>query len=266
MDSVTAIVLERAREPRSMRPMVAASIALHVLALALLLLRPDPFVSENEDAARSVMTISLGNGDGPNSGGANTLGARPVQRAAPKPEGPPVAPQALAARTPEMTLPSRVVKPKPGAKPVPERPAVKTAPDEATGRTPTTGPEERFGSAMAETGGYEFGSGLTSGGGGGTGGYLDVGNFCCPDYLITMRRLIQSNWNPRQGVEGSVVVKFMIERDGRLADVEVEERTGLPALDLTAERAIVMTRQLPPLPAQFPERSLTVHLRFNYRR
>ncbi len=147
MDSVTAIVLERAREPRSMRPMVAASIALHVLALALLLLGPTPVVSENEDAARSVMTISLGNGAGPNSGGANTLGARPVQRAAPKPEGPPVAPQAPAARTPEMTLPSRVVKPKPGAKPVPERPAVKTAPDEATGRTPTTGPEERFGSA-----------------------------------------------------------------------------------------------------------------------
>ncbi|HOC17381.1 MAG TPA: TonB family protein [Vicinamibacterales bacterium] len=265
MDSVTAIVLERAREPRSMRPMVAASIALHVLALALLMVRPDPFSSENEDAARSLMTISLGNGGGPDAGGANTLGARPVQRAAAQPE-PLRAPQAPAARTPEMVLPSRVVKPRPGAKPAPERPAVRNAPEEAAGRTPTTGPEERFGSAMAETGGYEFGSGLTSGGGGGTGGYLDVGNFCCPDYLITMRRLIQSNWNARQGVEGSVVVKFVIQRDGRLTDVEVEERTGLPALDLTAERAIVMTRQLPPLPAPFPDRSLTVHLRFNYRR
>ncbi len=265
MDSVTAIVLERAHEPRSMRPMVAASIALHVLALALLMVRPDPFSSENEDAARSLMTISLGNGGGPDAGGANTLGARPVQRAAAQPE-PLRAPQAPAARTPEMVLPSRVVKPRPGAKPAPERPAVRNAPEEAAGRTPTTGPEERFGSAMAETGGYEFGSGLTSGGGGGTGGYLDVGNFCCPDYLITMRRLIQSNWNARQGVEGSVVVKFVIQRDGRLTDVEVEERTGLPALDLTAERAIVMTRQLPPLPAPFPDRSLTVHLRFNYRR
>ncbi|HSK11275.1 MAG TPA: energy transducer TonB, partial [Vicinamibacterales bacterium] len=138
--------------------------------------------------------------------------------------------------------------------------------EEARGRTPTTGPQERFGAAMAQTGGYEFGSGLTSGGGGGTGGSLDVGSFCCPDYLITMRRLIQTNWNARQGVEGSVVVKFVIQRDGRLTDVEIEERTGLPALDLTAERAIVMTRQLPPLPAAFPDRSLTVHLRFNYRR
>ena len=264
MDRVTAIVLDRAREPRSMRPMVAASIALHVLALALLLVRPDPFTSENEDAARSLMTISLGNGDGPDAGGMRALGARPVQRTAPQPE-PLRAPQAPAARTPEMVLPSRVVKPKPGAKPAPERPAVRQAPEEATGRTPTTGLEERFGSAMAQTGGYEFGSGLTSGGGG-TGGYLDVGNFCCPDYLITMRRLIQANWNARQGVDGSVVVKFVIQRDGRLTDIKVEERTGLPALDLTAERAIVMTRQLPPLPAQFPDRSLTVHLRFNYRR
>ena len=266
MDSVTAILLERGREGRSMRPMVVLSIGLHAAALLLLLLRPDPFLKEEVRLSRSVMTISLGGAEGPSAGGANTLGARPVQRVAPKPEGSPRAPQAPAARTPEMTLPARVVTPKPGAKPAPVRPAVKTAPEDATGRTPTTGPEERFGSAMAETGGYEFGSGLTSGGGGGTGGYLDVGSFCCPDYLITMRRLIQSNWNARQGVEGSAIVKFVIQRDGRITDVAVEGPTGLPALDLTAERAIVMTAQLPPLPPQFPDRSLTVHLRFNYRR
>jgi TonB family protein len=118
---------------------------------------------------------------------------------------------------------------------------------------------------MAQTGGYEFGSGLTSGGGG-TGGYLDVGSLCCPDYLITMRRLIQSNWNARQGAEGSVVVMFVIQRDGRLTNVEVEVPSGMPALDLTAQRALLMTRQLPPLPAQFPDNTLTVHLRFNYQR
>jgi hypothetical protein len=40
----------------------------------------------------------------------------------------------------------------------------------------------------------------------------------------------------------------------------------MPALDLTAHRAILTTRQLPPLPAQFQDKSLTVHLRFNYQR
>ena len=247
--------------------MVVVSVALHVVAMLLLFFRPNPFVKE--DVPKSVMTISIGGpeGSGPSAGGANPLAARPVQRAVPKPPERPEPLRAPAARTPEMTVPAPSTKTAKPAKPKPEaEPPVKSAPEEARGSTPTTGPEERFGSAMAQTGGYEFGSGLTSGGGGGTGGYLDVGSFCCPDYLITMRRLIQSNWNARQGAEGSVVVKFVIQRDGRLTNVEVEVPSGLPALDLTAQRTLLMTRQLPPLPAQFPDNTLTVHLRFNYQR
>ena len=44
------------------------------------------------------------------------------------------------------------------------------------------------GTAVAETGAQGQGFGLSSGGGG-DGGYLDVANFCCPEYLATMRRL-----------------------------------------------------------------------------
>jgi outer membrane biosynthesis protein TonB len=47
----------------------------------------------------------------------------------------------------------------------------------------------------------------------------------------------------------------------------VEKPSGYSALDLTAQRALMVTRQVPPLPAQYTESDhLTVHLVFNYQR
>jgi hypothetical protein len=48
--------------------------------------------------------------------------------------------------------------------------------------------------------------------------------------------------------------------------VELEKSSGYAALDLTAQRALLLTKQLPPLPAAFTEPSLTVHLYFDYQR
>jgi TonB family protein len=159
--------------------------------------------------------------------------------------------------------------PVPGAKPkLPPREKfgeVRNAPEDARGRTPTTGPRERFGDSAAETGGYGFGSGLTTGGGG-TAGRLDVGNFCCPDYLETMMARIQRNWESRQQVAGTVTVKFTIQRNGMITDVELERGSGFPGLDLTAQRALLNTRQLPELPSAYANQTLTVHLNFEYQR
>ena len=84
------------------------------------------------------------------------------------------------------------------------------------------------------------------------------------DLLNTMLQLIQRNWNSKQQVAGQTIVKFTIQRDGRIIDVEVERPSGLFALDQTAQRALLLTRQLPPLPAQYTENDLTVHLIFRY--
>jgi TonB family protein len=118
---------------------------------------------------------------------------------------------------------------------------------------------------VAETGAKGVGFGLTTGGGG-VGGQLEVGDFCCPEYLTTMLQLIQRNWNSQQQVAGTAVVKFTVQRDGRLTDVQVTKPSGYFALDQTAQRALLMTRQLPPLPSQFTESQLTVHLIFQYER
>jgi len=93
-----------------------------------------------------------------------------------------------------------------------------------------------------------------------------VGNFCCPDYIALMNNRITSNWSQQVEVPGAVVVKMTIQRDGRLTDVAVEQTSGYTSLDLNAQRAIQITRQLPPLPAEYPNPTLTIHLTFKYSR
>ena len=81
-----------------------------------------------------------------------------------------------------------------------------------------------------------------------------------------MLDLIRRNWNARQQVPGEAMLKFTIQRSGRLVAIEVERSSGYIALDLAAQRALALTAQLPPLPNVFPESTLTVHLNFQYQR
>ena len=120
------------------------------------------------------------------------------------------------------------------------------------------------GAAIAETGVRGQGFGLSTGGGPGSGSSLDVADFCCPEYIVTMLERIRSVWVQNQGTRGQAIVKFTIQRDGRITGYEVEKASGSPVLDLAALRAVAQTRTLPPLPNQFPNPTLTVHLNFEY--
>ena len=257
-EAVNAVLIDRARDPDGLRRMVGVSVAAHAVLLAALVLAPNAFgVRADRDDLENVMTISLGGASGPRAGGLTPLGGRPIQEVARLPEArrpPPV--RAPAAEEPSMTLPD------PQAR---RAPTPRTAPADARGRTPTQEAQAEPGSAVAETGGRGMGFGLSTGGGG-TAGYLDVGNFCCPQYLSTMLDLIRRHWDPRQPVPGEVLVRFVIQRDGRLTDVALERSSGYVALDLAAQRAIISARQIPQLPTAFPEDSLTVHLNFQYQR
>jgi TonB family protein len=135
---------------------------------------------------------------------------------------------------------------------------------ESSGRTPTRGAEVRAGNAVAQTGGTGIGFGLSTGGGG-TGGDIDIGDFCCPDYLQTMLQIIQRNWNSKQQVAGVSAVRFTIARDGTTRDVSVAKPSGYAMLDLTAQRAVAMSR-MPPLPGAYTNPTLTITLTFEYQR
>jgi periplasmic protein TonB len=240
------------------------SASLHVGLLAVMLFSPGSWFAAFEAEPKTVMTISLGDAaGGPATGGLTPIGGRAVQTATPlEAPRPPEPARPPAARTPEMTVPI------PQAKPLPARPQpqVREAPADARGRTPTRGAETAPGSAVAETGVRGQGFGLSTGGGAGSGSRLDVADFCCPDYLLLMIERIRSNWNARAEAVGETMVKFTIQRDGQIEGVEVEKSSGFAALDINAQRALLVTRTLPPLPAGFPNPTLTVHLNFQYTR
>jgi TonB family protein len=238
--------------------MLVVSTIGHAVLLGLLLLVPGVLDPMADDEPRTVMTISLGGAPGPRAGGMTPMGGRPVQQAVPEPPRRPEAVRPPAAKTPEMTVPVKE------ARPAPRREQLRPAPEEARGTTPTRGPREQLGSAVAETGGQGLGLGLSTGGGG-TGGEISLGDFCCPEYLSTMLQLIQRNWNEKQDVGGNAVVRFTIRRDGSIGDIEVARSSGYAALDLAAQRALALTR-LPPLPRAYTNPQLTINLTFQYQR
>lgn len=258
-EAVSDILIERARMADGMSRMLGVSLLAHAVLLTVFVLVPADWRSASSRAEVPVMTISLGGTTGPDSTGLTSISDRPVQAVAPpeekvQPDVPP------APKAPEMTEPERVVKP------APVKPVAKPA-EKSPSRKPTRGEEIKAGDAKVKTGGaaIPFG-GLAQGGGGTDGVRLDVQNFCCPDYIQTMVQRIKQSWNPNQGAAGEVWVRFTIRRDGMLALVEVEKPSGQHMLDLESRRAVLMTRQLPPLPREFTEPHLTVHLAFTYRR
>jgi len=255
---VTDVLRDRMDEPSGLQLMAAVSISVHVVVFAAFMFAPGTLLSRTEETPGRIMNITLsGGGEGPQNGGLTPMGARPVQAQAP-PNAPREAIRPPAAAAPAMTVPA------PGAKPAKATAPVKQAPDDARGRTPTKGEETRAGSAVAVTGARGEGFGLSTGGGPGSGSRLDVGDFCCPEYLVTMVTRIKSNWSQRQNITGLVIIKFTIRRDGTLDDISLEQSSNFPIADLNAQRAVVLTKQLPPLPDAFPNPTLTVHLNFEY--
>jgi protein TonB len=258
---VTDVLRDRMQEPAGLQRMISVSVAAHVTLAAALLFGRGGLLHRSIEP-KTVMTISLSGSAGPENGGMTALGGRPVQAVSPPDEAPKRdAVRAPAEKTPEMVVPL------PNAKTVkaPTGPAVKQAPDEARGRTPSKGKEPAFGSAIADTGVRGQGFGLSTGGGAGSGSSLEItGDFCCPEYLSTMIARIRSAWNQDQGARGTSVIRFSIKRDGTITDASIFKPSGTVTLDTAALRAVLATRTLPPLPDAFPNPMLTMRLSFEY--
>jgi TonB family protein len=259
--NVSDILRDRMQPAPGLQRMTAISIAAHVAAVALMVFVPGGLLSRPSEAPRSVMTISLsGNGEGARTTGMTAIGGRPVQTTQPAEKREPI--RAPAAKAPEMTLPT----PKARPSKAPPAPKIEQAPQEARGRTPTRGAEVAPGTAVAETGARGMGFGLSSGGGAGSGSFLDVSNFCCPDYIAQMIERVRQNWVHNNGIAGVAIVKFTIQRNGAVTNISLERSSGTPTLDFAAERALYNTKNLSPLPAEFTNPTLTVNLTFEYQR
>ena len=258
MDAVSQILAARSQDADGMQGVLGASLLVHLGLVAVMFLAPGGWFGEIAPEPAVVMTISLGGPVGPRDGGMTPRGGRPVQevletKRAIAPVRPP------AAKAPEMVEPKKTAPRKAEAK------VADTAKTPA-GRTPTTGDEVRKGSAVsAEQSARGQGFGLSSGGGG-TGSVLHTANFCCPEYVALMLEAIRSRWDNNQQAAGVTVMKYTIQRDGRITNIQLERSSGYPALDYMAQRALQATRSLQPLPGAFTEPSLTVSLTFEYSR
>lgn len=258
MDAVSEILSARSEDAGGMQGVLGASLLVHLGFIAVMFFAPGGWFGAISHEPEILMTISLGGPVGPADGGMTPMGGRPVQaiaeaKRAIEPVRPP------AARAPEMIEPKKAA-PKKAETKVAE--TVKTP----TGRTATTGEEVRKGSAVsAAQSARGQGFGLSSGGGG-TGSVLHTANFCCPEYVAQMLAQIRANWDANQQAGGVAVVRYTIQRDGRLTDIKVERSSGYPALDFMSMRALQVTRQIQPLPSAFTEPALTVSLTFEYTR
>jgi len=255
-DLVSSTIAARQREGDGLRTMMIASGVGHVVAIAAIIILPW-LVGAQSRQPEVIMEISLPGGPpGPVSGGMTPVSGKAVQQVVPKPALPrPEPPRPPAAKAPEMVEQTTKATPKP---------VVKQAAPSARPTPPTTGEAIRAGQSKVENNSTSNEGGLSTGGGG-SGGPMNNVNFCDPDYLGQMITLIYGNWN--QGntpTAARPVIRFVIQRDGTLTEISVRQPSGYQALDYNAQRAVMLTRAIPPLPACYPHPTYAMNLTFEY--
>jgi protein TonB len=67
----------------------------------------------------------------------------------------------------------------------------------------------------------------------------------------------------RRGEEGSVLLRFTADRDGRVSDVSLVRSAGSPTLD-NAAQAAVRDATLPPFSAEMSQQKITVTVQIRY--
>lgn len=96
-----------------------------------------------------------------------------------------------------------------------------------------------------------------------TGGQVDLGPLSFDTqwydwgpYAAEMIRRIRYHWRipeiARFGVPGIVRIRFVIERSGRVAELNILSESGHPSMDFAARDAIRNASPLPPLPSDLP--------------
>jgi TonB family protein len=247
------IIAARARAQATLMPTLAWSVGAHVALVALIWLAPG---RESVDTPRLVMTVSLGGAPGPRSGGLTEMGGRAV------PEPPPDAPKPTP-RTPPPPPPSRQLATLPAAKPTPPRPT-RSEPAPAS-RTPAVQEPPRDGNTRVETGARGQGFGLATGGNGQKGIEVETPNFCCPAYLEQIRIAIERAWERTPNAVGVTTVRFRILRSGTFDSISIVQPSGNPTIDAAAARAVSRVPVALPLPAEFPDSTLALRMRFENR-
>jgi len=155
------------------------------------------------------------------------------------------------------------------ATPVPAEP-VATAPPEIEPSTPAASedamaaPEQRATPRPTPVSAPSGGAGLSVGGGDNQKIPGIPSDFHFTYYVQRMLALIEARWyKPVVPADTRALVRFTINREGRLSRIELESSSGNSSFDRAALRSLYATNPLPPLPPAYRKQSLTVHLTFS---
>jgi protein TonB len=123
---------------------------------------------------------------------------------------------------------------------------------------PVSGPYGTFSAAGAK-GGFGF-----------TGGGGDFGTRFAW-YVQQVQRKVSENWlkyevDPRISTAQRVYITFDIMKDGHPANVQVEQSSGVPSLDISASRAIQRIDTFGGLPPEYSGNKVAVEFWFDYKR
>jgi outer membrane biosynthesis protein TonB len=251
-ETVSEILELRAASEAGFPRAVTTSIVMHLAGVIALFLAHQ-YVVTHRPPQPKIMTITLGGSTGPRSTGMTAASPRPVDQVAPPPKREPV--KTAASQSSVMTLP---VKSEPKTTP----PVDRTLPITSRPKPPTTGEQVRTGTSLAETGSTTQDKGLTVGGSGGSAATLEVKDFCCPEYVQSILQRIEMKWNKNVPGRGATVLKFTIHRDGSITDITTDSTTN--SFFENQSRSALVQAHLLPLPPEFKDDHLVIHLRFPY--
>jgi TonB family protein len=250
--TVSEILARRARTGLAPRGLTAGvSILAHAAFLAVLLLvgrpRKAPVFVPMSLPVRVVSPAALGRPEAPPAPAPVVAPAEP-------------APAPAVKAKPVIEKPSEKVAPSTKAMPEPKKPAKAEKPKPAPGVVKSfLGPALDLPSAAgiasgAATGsGVSFGASVTS---------FDA-DFPFTYYVEQLLSLIGANWFKPESAEGTTcVVSFRILRTGQVTDVKVDSSSGVSYYDRAAARSVYAANPLPPLPPDYRNDSLGVHLKF----
>jgi periplasmic protein TonB len=166
----------------------------------------------------------------------------------------------------------------PEAIPIPDKNAktkIKPMPVEtATKRKAQPEPEETnqipYGEGGPVSGPYTMSAGGTKGGFGFTGSGGDFGSRFAW-YVQAVQRKVTENWlkyevDPGVSDAKRVYLTFDIARDGHPSNVQIEQSSGVPSLDLSAKRALERIDTFGSLPPDYSGSKVSVEFWFDYKR
>ena len=249
MDAVGEILAGTGTRAPEWKAGLAGTLLLHAgVAAAFLIASRLPashrFISPQAVSVRLVPLSSVrgSRADTPEAPVSRPVIEKPAETPAPSPKAMPL---------PEKTKPKK--EPPPPVHPSRTSPQAKSKVSGGAVDLPRPGETEGSPSGV-EGAGSTFGTSLSA---------FDSADFNYSYYVTQMLASIGANWfKPTDQSVAPPVIFFRIARDGSITDVRIERTSGLPFVDRAAQRAVMASSPLPPLPADFHESSLGVHLKF----